>query len=82
MAAEYKLCGTESERTGEVHTWIKRDGFNLELEDIHSDLLDLQQQVEAYRQAGARLYMRETDSSLEESLDEMDIEVGREVSDV
>lgn len=46
---EYRLMGTENPRTGEAHTWITRDGTNVTLEEVVSDLLWLQEECEKLR---------------------------------
>ena len=42
---EYKLMGTECPRTGEVHTWITRDGTNVTLEEVVEALTDMEAEI-------------------------------------
>ena len=44
--AEYKLRGIENELTSEVHTWITRDGVSLEMEEVVSDLMEMQEEIQ------------------------------------
>ena len=46
---KYKLRGTESDRTGDVHLWITRDDQPLDLEEIVADLMEQQRDVERLR---------------------------------
>ena len=43
---KYKLRGTESDRTGDVHLWITRDEQPMDLEEIVADLMEQQREVE------------------------------------
>jgi hypothetical protein len=45
----YKLRGTESDRTGDVHLWITRDDQPLDLEEIVEDLMWQQREIERLR---------------------------------
>ena len=45
----YKLRGTESDRTGDVHLWITRDDQPLDLEEIVEDLMEQQREIERLR---------------------------------
>ena len=55
--SDYKLHGSENPRTGEVTTWIKRDGQDVDLEDVVSTLIELEAEI-AKLQAVIRLHRK------------------------
>lgn len=46
---EYKLCGFEDERTGQVDTWIMRDGQSMSSEEIVQTLTEQEAGIERLR---------------------------------
>jgi hypothetical protein len=46
---EYKLIFVENQRSGEVYTWVKKDGRSMDVEQLVSDLMQQQREVERLR---------------------------------
>ena len=55
--SDWKLHGTENPRTGEVTTWIKRDGRDIDLEHV-VDELNRQEEEIAKLNAVIRLHRK------------------------
>ena len=53
--SKYELCGTESPRTGDVHLWVRRDGESLTMEEVASDLIEMEEEIERLREVRSLL---------------------------